>query len=65
MGALGGLVLAAIYRELTWTKVKESVFLTAKATAMVCWLFVGHGLLRPSSYLVERHHRTLGSCAKP
>jgi tripartite ATP-independent transporter DctM subunit len=41
MGALGGLVLAAIYRELTWTKVKESVFLTAKATAMVCWLFVG------------------------
>ncbi len=41
MGALGGLVLAAIYRELTWTKVKESVFLTAKATAMVCWWFVG------------------------
>jgi tripartite ATP-independent transporter DctM subunit len=41
MGALGGLVLAAIYRSLTWEKVKESVFLTAKATAMVCWLFVG------------------------
>lgn len=41
MGALGGLVLAAIYRSLTWTKVKESVFLTAKATAMVCWLFIG------------------------
>lgn len=41
MGALGGLVLAALYRSLTWTKVKESVFLTAKATAMVCWLFVG------------------------
>ncbi|MBD8878094.1 TRAP transporter large permease subunit [Roseibium polysiphoniae] len=41
MGALGGLVLAAIYRSLTWRKVKESVFLTAKATAMVCWLFVG------------------------
>ena len=41
MGALGGLVLAAAYRALTWTKVKESVFLTAKATAMVCWLFVG------------------------
>ena len=41
MGALGGLVLAATYRSLTWTKVKESVFLTAKATAMVCWLFVG------------------------
>ncbi|MZR30673.1 TRAP transporter large permease [Sneathiella litorea] len=41
MGALGGLVLAVIYRSLTWKKVKESVFLTAKATAMVCWLFVG------------------------
>lgn len=41
MGAMGGLVLAALYRSLTWIKVKESVFLTAKATAMVCWLFVG------------------------
>ena len=41
MGALGGLVLAVLYRSLTWQKVKESVFLTAKATAMVCWLFVG------------------------
>ena len=41
MGALGGLVLAMLYRSLTWAKVKESVFLTAKATAMVCWLFVG------------------------
>jgi len=41
MGALGGLVLAALYRSLTWQKLKESVFLTAKATAMVCWLFIG------------------------
>ena len=41
MGATGGIVLAAIYRSLTWTKIKESVFLTAKSTAMVCWLFVG------------------------
>jgi tripartite ATP-independent transporter DctM subunit len=41
MGALGGLVLALMYRSLTWSKVKESVFLTAKATAMVCWMFVG------------------------
>ena len=41
MGALGGLVLAALYRSLTWQKIKESVFLTAKSTAMVCWLFVG------------------------
>ncbi|MDG1745199.1 MAG: TRAP transporter large permease subunit [Planktomarina sp.] len=41
MGALGGIILAVIYRSMTWDKLKESVFLTAKATAMVCWLFVG------------------------
>jgi tripartite ATP-independent transporter DctM subunit len=41
MGAFGGLVLAAIYRSLNWVMLKESVYLTAKATAMVCWLFVG------------------------
>lgn len=41
MGALGGLILALLYRSLNWTKVKESVFLTAKTTAMVCWMFVG------------------------
>lgn len=41
MGALGGLFLALLYRSLSWSKVKESVFLTAKATAMVCWLFIG------------------------
>ena len=41
MGALGGLMLALLYRSLSWQKVKESVFLTAKATAMVCWLFIG------------------------
>ena len=41
MGALGGMILALLYRALTWQKIKESVFLTAKATAMVCWLFVG------------------------
>jgi tripartite ATP-independent transporter DctM subunit len=41
MGALGSLVLAAGYRSLTITKLKESVFLTARTTAMVCWLFIG------------------------
>jgi len=41
MGALGGMVLAVLYRSMSWTKLKESVFLTAKSTAMVCWLFVG------------------------
>ncbi len=41
VGALGGLVLALVYRSLTWERFKESVFLTAKTSAMVCWLFVG------------------------
>ena len=41
MGAFGGLVLAGVYRSLNWVMLKESVYLTAKATAMVCWLFVG------------------------
>jgi len=41
MGAAGSLVLAAIYRSLNWSRLKESVFLTARTTAMVCWLFIG------------------------
>jgi len=41
MGAFGALVLAAMYRSLNWAMLKDSVYLTAKATAMVCWLFVG------------------------
>jgi len=41
IGALGGLALAAAYRALTWQRLKESVYLTARTTAMVCWLFVG------------------------
>jgi tripartite ATP-independent transporter DctM subunit len=40
-GALGGLALAAVYRALTWERLRESVYLTMKTTAMVCWLFVG------------------------
>ncbi len=41
MGALGGLLLAAAYRALTWDRLKESVYLTVRTSAMVCWLFVG------------------------
>jgi tripartite ATP-independent transporter DctM subunit len=44
MGASGGLLLAAAYRRLTLGVVKESVFLCAKTTAMVCWLFVGSSI---------------------
>ena len=41
VGAFGGLLLAALYRSLTWERLKEAVYLTAKTSAMVCWLFVG------------------------
>ncbi len=40
-GALGGLLLAILYRALTWQRLRESVYLTVRTTAMVCWLFVG------------------------
>ncbi len=44
VGAFGGFVLAAAYKQLTLSVVKESVFLTAKTSAMVCWLFVGSAI---------------------
>jgi TRAP-type mannitol/chloroaromatic compound transport system permease large subunit len=44
MGSMGGLLLAAAYRRLNVAVVKESVYLTAKTSAMVCWLFVGSSI---------------------
>ena len=44
MGSLGGLLLAAAYRRLNVSMVRESVYLTAKTSAMVCWLFVGSSI---------------------
>jgi tripartite ATP-independent transporter DctM subunit len=44
MGSFGGFVLAAAYRQLTFGRVKEAVFLCAKTSAMVCWLFVGSAI---------------------
>jgi tripartite ATP-independent transporter DctM subunit len=41
IGALGALVLAACYGALSWTNLREAVFLTARTSAMVCFLFVG------------------------
>lgn len=41
MGSLGAIILAIAYRAFTFAKLKESVFLTARTSAMVCWLFVG------------------------
>jgi len=41
LGALGGLLLAVAYRSLTWDRLRESVYLTVRTSAMVCWMFVG------------------------
>jgi tripartite ATP-independent transporter DctM subunit len=41
MGALGGIILAVVYRAFTWDRLRESVYLTARTSAMVCFLFVG------------------------
>jgi len=41
IGALGAMMIAAAYRALTWGRLKEAVFLTARTSAMVCYLFIG------------------------
>jgi TRAP-type mannitol/chloroaromatic compound transport system permease large subunit len=44
VGALGGFLLAVAYRQFNMTVLRESVYLTAKTSAMVCWLFVGSAI---------------------
>jgi TRAP-type mannitol/chloroaromatic compound transport system permease large subunit len=44
VGAAGAFLLAVHAGTLDWKRTKEAVFLTAKTTAMVCWLFVGSAL---------------------
>jgi TRAP-type mannitol/chloroaromatic compound transport system permease large subunit len=44
VGAAGAFLLAIQARTLDWKRTKEAIFLTAKTTAMVCWLFVGSAL---------------------
>ena len=41
VGAFGALILATAYGQLRFNLVRESVFLTARATSMVCYLFIG------------------------
>ncbi len=41
LGVFGAIMLAAAYRALTWGRLKESMYLTASTSAMVCFLFVG------------------------
>jgi tripartite ATP-independent transporter DctM subunit len=56
VGALGGLVLAAAYQALTWTRLKEAVFLTARTTAMVCYLFIGSWTFSSVFSYLGGHH---------
>jgi TRAP-type mannitol/chloroaromatic compound transport system permease large subunit len=44
VGSLGGALLALAYGQLNYGVVRDSVFLTAKTSAMVCWLFVGSSI---------------------
>jgi TRAP-type mannitol/chloroaromatic compound transport system permease large subunit len=44
VGAAGAFLLAFHAKSLNWKRTKEAVFLTAKTTSMVCWLFVGSAI---------------------
>lgn len=44
VGAAGAFVMAWASGSLNFQRTKEAVFLTAKTTSMVCWLFVGSAL---------------------
>ncbi|HET7700238.1 MAG TPA: TRAP transporter large permease subunit [Candidatus Limnocylindria bacterium] len=44
LGSLGGLLLAAMHRRLSFSMLKESIFLTVRASAMVGWLLVGSSI---------------------
>jgi tripartite ATP-independent transporter DctM subunit len=44
LGALGGIILAAAHRRLSFSMIRESVFLTVRTAAMVGWLLVGSSI---------------------
>jgi TRAP-type mannitol/chloroaromatic compound transport system permease large subunit len=44
VGATGAFIMALWSGSLDFDKTKQAVFLTAKTTSMVCWLFVGSAL---------------------
>jgi TRAP-type mannitol/chloroaromatic compound transport system permease large subunit len=44
VGAAGAFLMAWSAGTLNFARIKEAVFLTAKTTSMVCWLFVGSAL---------------------
>lgn len=41
VGCVGAIISATIYRRLTWVNIKESVYSTAKTTAMILWITIG------------------------
>jgi tripartite ATP-independent transporter DctM subunit len=55
IGALGAIILAAAYGQLTFSRFRESVFLTARTSAMVCWLFVGSWIFSSVFSLLGGH----------
>src|SRR3546814_11001393 len=57
MGSFGGLVLALAYRRLNLPMLKESVYLAAKTSAMVCWLFVGSSIFSAAFALLGGQDR--------
>ena len=56
VGAFGALVMAYFYKTLKWNSFKESVFLTAKTSAMIMWLFVGSWTFASVFSLLGGHH---------
>src|SRR5437867_1345115 len=44
LGALGGIILAAAHKRLSFSMLRESVFLTVRTAAMVGWLLVGSSI---------------------
>jgi tripartite ATP-independent transporter DctM subunit len=41
VGCVGAVISAAIYRRLNWKNIKESVYSTARITAMILWITIG------------------------
>jgi tripartite ATP-independent transporter DctM subunit len=56
VGAAGSILLAAGYKELTWTRLRDSVYLTTRTSAMVCWLFVGSWTFSSVFSYLGGHH---------
>src|SRR5712692_11987013 len=44
LGALGGIILAAAHKRLSFSMIRESVFLTVRTASMVGWLLVGSSI---------------------